>query len=448
MAEQANDNKKLHIAMFPWLAFGHMIPSYELAKLIAQKGHKISFISTPRNIKRLPKLPSNLKPFVEFIELPLPHVENLPENAESTLDVPYDIVPYLKKAFDGLQEPLTKFLESSTPHFVLYDFAPFWLPPICSNLGIPCIFFCIFCAFCEYLCLDSILIKAHSNSIEEVAKPIYGFLTQQNESGVTDALRLQEIVTGAAAIAIRSCPEVEGQSLKILESVFKKPVIPVGLLPPSPPQSNDEDNNDDKDENWSTILKWLDEQEKRSVIYVAFGSEVKLSDEEFIEIAMGLELSNCPYFWALKMQNSPNDDIESNNKRGIIWNSWAPQLKILEHKCIGGFLTHCGWSSMIESLQFGCPLILLPFQSEQELNAMVVEEIKVGVKVERNEDGGKFTRYSIAKALRTMMLEEEGKSCRRHAEEKKSKIFGNKELHQKYIDEFVHFLEIHKPNIN
>ncbi|MED6195092.1 hypothetical protein PIB30_034832 [Stylosanthes scabra] len=406
MAEQANDNKKLHIAMFPFLAFGHMIPFYELAKLIARKGHKVSFISTPRNIKRLPKLPSNLQPFLEFIELPLPHVENLPENAESTLDVPFHIVPYLKKAIDGLQEPLTKFLESSNPHFL-----------------------------------------AHSNSVEEIAKPIYDFLTQQNESGVTDAFRIKEIVTGAAAIAIRSCTEVEGQSLKLLESVCKKPVIPVGLLPPSPPQSNDDDNNG-KDENWPTILKWLDEQEERSVIYVAFGSEVKLSDEEFIEIVMGLELSNCPYFWALKMQNSPNDDIESNNKRGIIWNNWAPQLKILAHKSIGGFLTHCGWSSIIESLQFGCPLILLPFQGEQELNAMVVKGIKVGVKVERNEDDGKFTRYSIAKGLRTMMLEEEGKSCRSIAEEKKSKIFGNKELHEKYIDEFVHFMEIHKPNNN
>ncbi|XP_057758022.1 putative UDP-rhamnose:rhamnosyltransferase 1 [Arachis stenosperma] len=305
---------------------------------------------------------------------------------------------------------------------------------------------------CTTSSLASVVARAHSNSIEEIAKPVYDFLSQQNESGVTDAFRLQEIVVGAAAVAIRSCTEVEGESLKNLERVCKKPIIPVGLLPPSP-QSNDEDNNnDDKDENWPKILKWLDEQEKGSVIYVAFGSEVKLSDEEFNEIAMGLELSNCPFFWALKRENSPNKDVsssmETNNKRGIIWNNWASQLRILAHKSIGGFLTHCGWSSIIESLEFGCPLILLPFQSEQVLNAMVVEGIKVGVKVERNQDDGKFTRYSIAKALRTMMLEEEGKSCRSRAEEKMVKIFGKKELHQKYIDDFVDFMEIHRPNIN
>ncbi|MED6215618.1 putative UDP-rhamnose:rhamnosyltransferase 1, partial [Stylosanthes scabra] len=100
----ADQHKKLHIAVFPWLAFGHIIPFFELAKLIAQKGHKISFISTPRNIKRLPKLPPNLQPLVELIELPLPHVQNLPQNAESTMDIPQHIIPYLKKAFDSLQE--------------------------------------------------------------------------------------------------------------------------------------------------------------------------------------------------------------------------------------------------------------------------------------------------------------------------------------------------------
>lgn len=83
----ANDEKKLHIAMFPWLAFSHMIPYLELAKLIASKGHRISFASTPRNFDRLPKLPPSLASLVNFVKLTLPHVDNLPENAEATIDM-------------------------------------------------------------------------------------------------------------------------------------------------------------------------------------------------------------------------------------------------------------------------------------------------------------------------------------------------------------------------
>lgn len=134
MAEQ---HKKLHVAMFPRLAFGHIGQYFELAKLIAQKGHNVSFISTPRNIHRLPKQSENsLQSLINLIELPLPHVNELPQHAESTMDISNDhIVQYLNKAFDGLEQPLTKFLEKCTPHWITCDFAEYWLPPISSKLG-------------------------------------------------------------------------------------------------------------------------------------------------------------------------------------------------------------------------------------------------------------------------------------------------------------------------
>ncbi|GAU35679.1 hypothetical protein TSUD_162510 [Trifolium subterraneum] len=197
--------KKFHIAVFPWLAFGHISPFFELAKLIAQKGHKISFISTPRNIKRLSKLPPNLQPLVQFIELTLPHIENLPENAEATMDIPTHIVPYLKKAFDGLQQPLIEFLEKSNPDCFIYDFGPYWLPPILSKLGILSIYFSIYSAFGMSFVVELIVGKPtdDDNIISDVHH-------EQNESGVSDILRVKETVFGADFIAIRSCMEIEG----------------------------------------------------------------------------------------------------------------------------------------------------------------------------------------------------------------------------------------------
>ena len=116
MDSMPNKKKKLHIAMFPWLAFGHMIPYLELAKLMAQKGHHISFISTPRNIDRLPKLTPSLAFHIDLMRLPLPHAENLPEDAEATIDVPNNKVPYLKKAYDALQDSMAWFLQDSYPN--------------------------------------------------------------------------------------------------------------------------------------------------------------------------------------------------------------------------------------------------------------------------------------------------------------------------------------------
>ena len=50
------NEEKLHIAVFPWLAYGQVMPYFELSKFLAQKGHKVSFISAPKNIHRLPNL--------------------------------------------------------------------------------------------------------------------------------------------------------------------------------------------------------------------------------------------------------------------------------------------------------------------------------------------------------------------------------------------------------
>ncbi|WVZ17412.1 hypothetical protein V8G54_010394, partial [Vigna mungo] len=425
--------------VFPWLAFGHIGPFFELAKLIAQKGHKIYFISTPRNIHRLPKVPENLQPLVDLIELPLPRVDKLPENAEATMDIPHHLIPYLKLAFDGLQQPFAKFLERCKPDWIIYDFAPYWLPPISSKLGISCISFSIFSASGMTYFLESIR-RTTSGSESSWGKDIPEEHNESNESGVSDVFRVLKTYDAAQVIAPRSCMEIEGEALKVYKSMYSKPVIPVGLLPPSLQFS--EDRND---ENWDTILKWLDKQEEGSVMYVAFGSEVTLSDEEFTEISMGIEISGFPFFWVLKRQNTSKVELQdlvvNNSGKGLVWRTWAPQMRILAHKSVGGFLTHCGWSSVIESLQVGCPLVMLPFQSEQFIIARLMEEKKVGVKVERSEHDGKFSRESLANALRSVMLE---KTYRSEAEEM-SKIFGDKELHQKYIDKFVEYMEIHRP---
>ncbi|KAL6277374.1 hypothetical protein ACE6H2_020975 [Prunus campanulata] len=99
-----SEPKKLHVTLFPWLAFGHIIPFLKLANKIARIGHKVSFVSIPRNIQRLPKIPQTLTPWINLVQVPLPLVKNLTKDEEATTHVLYDTITYLKLAHYGLEQ--------------------------------------------------------------------------------------------------------------------------------------------------------------------------------------------------------------------------------------------------------------------------------------------------------------------------------------------------------
>ncbi|KAG2694374.1 hypothetical protein I3760_08G140900 [Carya illinoinensis] len=458
------ESKKLHITMFPWVAFGHIIPFLELGKLIGRKGHRVSFISTPKNIERLPEIPPDIATSLTLVKLPLPHVENLPENAEATMDVPYHLVPYLKIAHDGLQEPLSRFLESSTPDWIIHDFAPHWLPPIATKLGIPRVFFSIFRA--SSLCFFGPL-KGNTDTtartepeqftvppkwvpfpskmvfrVFEAKKLLDNF--DENASGVSDWARLVSAASGAEAVAIKTCVEIESEWVKLLSDLYEMDVIPVGLLPPSTEESRNE-----RDITWDTIVEWLEKQEKGSVVFIALGTEAQPSQQDFIELALGIEQSGLPFFWVIRRQSDSvgGDSVElpegfevRTKRRGVVWTSWAPQSRILAHDSVGGFLTHCGWSSVSEALQFGVALIMLPFWTDQGLIARFLEDRQAGVEVPRNEQDGSFTRDSVAQTMKLVMKEADGQIYRDKVKEMTT-IFGDKDLQHQYVDKFVDFLE-------
>lgn len=459
----ATETNKLHVVVFPWLAFGHMIPFLELAKSIAQKGHKVTFVSTPRNIDRLPNIPPPLNSLLDYVKLPLPQVECLPENAEATTDVPLTKVHYLKKAYDGLQIELAKFLETSSsvrPDWLIYDFASHLLPSIVGKLGISLAFFGTVNAWTGVFFGSSSTIHSRTKPEDftvppkwvpfpskiafrphEIKRMFRG--AQENASGVSDWERFAGAVIGCHAIFIRSCKELENDWLDLFAGLHQKPVVPVGLLPPTA-----QDREDDVNDTWQIINGWLDRHDEESVIYVALGTEVEPSQDDLTELATGLELSGLPFFWALRKTHGlaefqsfelPSGFEERVKERGMVWTSWTPQLKTLAHDSVGGFLTHCGWGSVIEGLQNGRPLVMLPFQVDQGLNARALEEKMVGIEVPRNEEDGSLTSNSVAESVRLIMADSKGQVYRDKAKEMK-RIFGDRDLQEKYKDNLVEYL--------
>lgn len=463
------DGNQLQVVMFPWLAMGHLIPFLQLSKLLAQKGCKIYFVSTPRNLDRLPKIPPKLSSKITLVSFPLSYVPNLPPHAESSADIPYNKQQLLKKAFDLLQTPLATFLESSKPDWVIYDYASHWLPSVAAKLGISCAFFSLFTAAClsfigppselmncgdsrhnaEDFTVKPKWVPFESNVVyhlHEVTK--YVEKPMEDESEPNDVVRFGFAAGESDVVVIRSSPEFEPEWFNLLGDLHEKPIIPVGFLPPLL-------QDEDEGRKWGDIKKWLDKQGPNSVVYVALGTEASLTREELSELALGLEKSMLPFFWVLKnppgstenvLEMLPDGFEEQVKDRGVVYLGWAPQVKILSHNSVGGFLTHCGWNSVLEGLAFGRVLILFPVLNDQGLNARLLHGKKLGLEIPRNKQDGSFMWNSVADSVRMAMVDDSGESWRDLAKEMRG-LIGDRDRNDRFVDRFVRYLEENRSSL-
>ena len=102
---------------------------------------------------------------------------------------------------------------------------------------------------------------------------------------------------------------------------------------------------------------------------------------------------------------------ERTKGRGLVAREWVDQLEILKHQSVRGFLSHCGWNSVLESVAAGVPLAVWPMHADQPFNAkLVVDELKVAVRVQTSDRTirGFVTSEEVSKVVRVLMLGEEG----------------------------------------
>ncbi|CAN6209624.1 unnamed protein product [Urochloa humidicola] len=481
----------LHVVVFSWLAFGHMIPFLELSKRLARRGHAVTFVSTPRNAARLGAVPPELSARLRVAALELPEdVEGLPGGAESTADVPPEKVGLLKKAFDGLAAPFADLVAeacagggngaaaaagfSRKPDFIILDFAQNWILPIAEEHEIACAVFFILPASIMAFLGSRESNEAHPRVTTEdymAAPPWIPFPTtiayrrheadaiaaafRPNDSGVSDMARFWEMLrrpSSCRLVVLRSCAEAEPPRLfSLLTDLYARPAVPSGLLLPDAAADSDDDS-------FSDVVRWLDEQPGRSVVYVALGSEAPVTAGHVRELARGLELSGARFLWALRPPPAANggaagaggppllpEGFERRVEgRGVVRTGWVPQVRVLAHAATGAFVTHCGWGSTLEGLfRFGHPLVMLPFVADQGLIARAMAARGVGVEVARNEEDGTFGGEDVAAAVRRVMAEEEGEEFARNAREMQE-VVGDRVRQEQYVDELVEYLQRYK----
>ncbi|VVA09671.1 PREDICTED: anthocyanidin [Prunus dulcis] len=437
-----------HAAILCSPGMGHLIPVIELAKrLVNHHNVTVTIFAVQSNTSRaeseLLKAATSPK-FCDIIELPLPDISGL-------LDPDAAIVTKLSVMMREIRPAFRSAIlaeDSPRPSILIVDLFGTESLPIGDELGVPKYVYVAcnawFLALTVYVpILDKEVegeyvdqtepLKIRGCSLlqpEEVCDPMLNRADQQ----YLEYVRIGGEIPRSDGILLNIWKDLQPKTLdafkdeSLLGRVVKVPVYPIGPLTRSAQSASPTGLRD------GDLFNWLDKQPSESVIFVSLGSGGTLTYEQMTEMAWGLELSQQRFIWVVRPPTSKRTDaafftsgkgdddpssylpegfLTRTRDIGLVVPIWAPQVDILSHPSIGGFFSHCGWNSTLESIINGVPMIVWPLYAEQRMNATLLsDELGVAVRSKVPPWKGVVEREEIKRMVRKIMVEEDGIAIR------------------------------------
>ncbi|GJZ48269.1 UDP-glycosyltransferase 73E1-like protein [Tanacetum coccineum] len=450
---------ELHFVMLPLMAQGHMVPMVDIARILAERGATVTMIATPLVANRFRPVISRAieaKLKIQILELELQVAKvGLPEGCQSFEKLPSsDSSDKLFAAMDMLEQPAEDLIRklSPPPDCIISDFLFPWTTDMARRFNIPRLVFhgpgCfwLMCMQAVFRSDDFKTIKSDKekfmlpglpDQVEVTKLQITGSSKEIKPEQMEFWIRATEAEKAAYGTVVHTFYELESEYVKEYSKVKDTKVWCIGPVALSNKSNLDiAERGNEAAIHEHDCLKWLDEKEPGSVFYVCLGSITRLSTEQAIEIGLGLESTNQPFIWFLRNKSQElekwfsEEGFEERIKdRGLIVHGWAPQILILSHHAVGGFLTHCGWNSTLEGVAFGVPMVTWPNFADQFLNeTFIVEILKIGVRIgveipvlygEEDKLDALVKKEDVKRAVECLMdkEDEEAKQRRKRARE-------------------------------
>ncbi|PWA57945.1 UDP-glucuronosyl/UDP-glucosyltransferase [Artemisia annua] len=428
----------LHALLFPFMAKGHTIPILQLARLLLRRNATVTIFTTPANHPYISTSLSDTS--TSIISLPFPkNIPGVPPGVESmdklpslSLFFPFVsstklIQPEFEKAVQSLKTPVT---------FMITDGFFGWTLESANKFNIPRL---VYYGMSNFAITISRVVSLNKHIFEGksdknlVTVPEFPWLTVTRDE-FNDVFNGRDLDSPYAkwivdnVLATSKSYGLVTNSFSELEPVFVE-YWNSKLGPKSwsmgPFCLSHTEFLSSKKPSW---IVWLDKklQLGSPVLYVAFGSQSEISQDQIDEIKIGLEKSEVSFLWVMRRSENGvyptlDDGFEERVKeKGIVVREWVNQREILEHEIVKGFVSHCGWNSVLESICAGVPILAWPLSAEQPLNAkFVVDEIKIGVRVETCDGtvNGFVKGEGLEKKVKELMEGEKGKEVRKKVAE-------------------------------
>ncbi|KAL5992468.1 hypothetical protein ACLOJK_013387 [Asimina triloba] len=441
--------QKPHVVCIPYPAQGHISPMLQLAKLLHFRGFYITFINTEFNRQRLVRSrgPDSVKGLDDFQFKTIP--DGLPTlDQDRTQDIPAlcdSIRKNCHPPFLQLLKKLNAAPDAPPVACIISDAVMSFSLQAAEELGIPEYVFYTPSA-CGVLCylhyrelIDKGLIPLKDETwlangyldtridwipgMKDIRLrdfPSFIRTTDINDIMLNYDLENVKNAMKATGVIINTFEDLERDVLEAIRSKFSLRVFPIGPLMLLTHQISHSPSVAIGSSLWkvdTSCVEWLDAKEPKSVVYVNFGSITVITGEQMREFAWGLANSKHPFLWIIRPDLVtgdaallPEDFIEETKGRCLIA-AWCAQEQVLTHPSIGGFLTHCGWNSTVESISGGVPMICWPFFAEQQTNCrFTCTEWGVGMEID-----GDVKRDAVEGLVRELMEGEKGREMEKKA---------------------------------
>ncbi|XP_010925730.1 scopoletin glucosyltransferase [Elaeis guineensis] len=426
----------LHIFFLPFLAPGHMIPMIDLARLLADRGAKATIITTTENIPLIrPTIDlanSSRHRQIELLAIPFPYSESgVLEGHENLTTFPNpDVTPEFYTAINMLEAPFAQLAKDHHPDCIISDIFYPWSASLAHDLGIPRLIFNGTGFFCNVVVGAVGRLKPHENVTSDEQAFVVPEVPHRIEMTRS---QLPDFITGASTYFLKQLGDSHRFNYGMIVNSFYemehdyidefKERANIKIWHVGPVSLRNQDLHDklvrgDKASvDCDRCLSWLDAKKPGSVLYICFGSLGRFTRTQLCEIASGLEASEHPFIWVVRCGGELSEWLPEGFEervirkgRALIISGWAPQLLILNHEAVGGFVTHCGWNSCMEGASAGLPMITWPLFAEQFFNEKLIVDvlrigIAIGVKVccSKEEERMMVGREDIRRAVNELM---------------------------------------------
>ncbi|KVI04107.1 7-deoxyloganetin glucosyltransferase-like [Cynara cardunculus var. scolymus] len=472
-------HKKPHVLCVPAPAQGHINPMLKLAKILHSKGFHITFVNTEFNHQRLVRSQDSdvLRGLPSFCFETIPDGLPIPEN----LDASQQVAALCKAIDENFLGPfrslLTKLMSGSDSPvtYVVADVIMGFTLEAAKEMDIPEMLFWTSGAG-SLLCYEqypnlldkglmpitdsSFLVNGYLDTIYDCIPsmsairlkdiPPYIRITNAGDEYMVEFLcRQVERMKTASTIVLNTYDELESDIMDTVSSIFPPSygIGPLNLLEKEIVHGSLASIKSNLWKEDTECLKWLDSKAPMSVIYVNFGSIAVMTPQQQVEFCWGLVKSGYSFLWIIRPDlvvgestMLPPDLLAETKSKGLLA-SWCPQEQVLKHRSIGGYLTHSGWNSTIESISSGVPMICWPFCGDQQTNCWLCCN-KWGVAMEIDND---VKSDEVAKVVIELMNGEKGKEMRKNAIDWKNKAeeacafpYGSSMVN---MDKLIHMLQ-------